>query len=246
MNANTLPTDTMPLTSTASGQLDLRRFLGPFAGMNREHRFPYSADSVLIPSTSQSSHLLEKMAEEISEDTDSAMYPVDLLQFIEKNIALFDRGAFGTFGGALFRDFANSSRPFFAEVAQIANDLVNSGFHQNAKRILELWEMDYSEEGEKPVSFASIKGFSRFVNKVKFLGEPALGVFNEGTLGATWKTPREQSLLIEFLDADRALFALIRPDPKKPGETIQRTADNLSHDELMKKLVQNGVEKWQV
>ena len=28
MNANTLPTDTMPLTSTASGQLDHRRFLG--------------------------------------------------------------------------------------------------------------------------------------------------------------------------------------------------------------------------
>ena len=225
MNANTLPTDTMPLTSTASGQLDHRRFLGPHVSVDMKPRHLYHVDSVIISSAPHPPCLLKKMALVIAEDPDGAGYTAELLQLIKENIGRLDH---------------------ITPIAEIANDLESSGFHQNAKRILELWEMDYSEEGEKPVSFASIKGFSRFVNRVKFLGEPALGVFNEGTLGAQWKTPREQSLLIEFLDADRALFALIRPDPKKPGETIQRTADNLSHDELMKKLVQNGVRKWQI
>ena len=98
------------------------------------------------------------------------------------------------------------------QFSSISVSLHEQGFTESAERINELADLQDFEEGEKPLSIKSAQSFQQFLGDFTVLGEPALGVFSEGTLSAGWRLADNKHILLEFLENNEISFAMIGPD----------------------------------
>ncbi len=129
--------------------------------------------------------------------------------------------------------------------SKIISRLHLKGFPESAARINELRQMDDDdfEEGDKPLSVESARGFAKFITRFACLGEPGLGLFSTGTLSAGWKVAENKHLLLEFFDDNNLCFAMIKPDESNPDGKF-RLNGNGSQEAVLRTLEESGVMKW--
>ena len=128
------------------------------------------------------------------------------------------------------------------QYAQTIMDIRKQGFAESAERINELADMQDFEEGEKPLSFESIKGFQAFITEFDQLGEPVLGVFPEGTLSAGWRVSDNKHLLLEFLENNEISFAMIGPDDEAVDGKFRHNGRGSKKSVL--KTLNNNMSQW--
>ena len=129
-------------------------------------------------------------------------------------------------------------------IGMIFSRLVHKGFARNARRILELSQIDWAKEDSVPMSLDSVKGFELFIGEFRHLGEAILGVSDDGTLLASWRIAKNRCLLIEFLNGQLASFSLIAENRDAPDGELRLSGKSFSHEKLQETLKLQGVHKW--
>lgn len=117
------------------------------------------------------------------------------------------------------------------------------GFGKSAARLIDLRFADDLEEGDKPLSLESARGFVKLMCNFQKLGEPMIGIFPRGTLAVEWRIADDKHLLVQPLDGERATFAFIGPADSESGSryrlngrgTIAKVIDTLQRE---------SVERW--
>jgi hypothetical protein len=118
-----------------------------------------------------------------------------------------------------------------------------AALHEIAQRIADLSEPGEAlEKDEKPASIDAIKAFALSIRDFLGLGEPLIGLSEDGNLVAEWFIARDKHIALKFLQDDRVAFALIAPGAGTSGRARLSGTGPLTA--ALAAIRAYGVERW--
>ena len=133
--------------------------------------------------------------------------------------------------------------PYPATLDEIGAALTARGCPALARRLAYFASDDDLEPGDVPLTLSSALGFWSFFRRVDSEGMVSLTCTAEGWLCSSWDFPDRRAASLLFLDAQRVMFAATAAN----GQWVEMDGggDTGGLDEVMAKLVEAGLFKWQ-
>ncbi len=105
---------------------------------------------------------------------------------------------------------------------KVINEMVTRGLGDFAKRLQYLY--DVTEEDEEGIKLDSLRSFAIFMIKNHGM-TPQITITTKGLVQATWRHPRQGTLVMNFQDSDNIVFTLLygRWDQKTKRHNLSGT-----------------------
>jgi hypothetical protein len=129
------------------------------------------------------------------------------------------------------------------DIRSLIRILELAGFGQTADRIFALSISDeLLDEDEQPASLESARALALAARDLIGLGEPRIGLADNGVLEAEWQLDYDKHIAMRFADKARTSFALIGPAAAMPNR-VRFNGSGTTSDMLA--MIRNlGVHRW--
>lgn len=129
------------------------------------------------------------------------------------------------------------------EIEEIIALLRLASFEKAADRIAVLHSEATSDDNEPPLDLGSLKNLATFVKANPDLGQPRIGLGQDGVLTGEWRYADDKHIAIRFLSSsNETVFAAIGPAPRRRRRRRLNGTGSIS--EIIAQLNAFGLRSW--